>query len=68
MDGKKVWTNRMTFPRWVYLVAWIVFPAAGVISFAFLFALVSHIYIDVDMGFRGFVCNNKIWKWLSKKV
>lgn len=60
--------KKWTFPRWVHLVAWIVYLIFGPFAVVLVVFLLIHIVIDCDVRDKRFVCDNKIWNWLTKKV
>lgn len=60
--------KKWTFPRWIHLVAWIVYLISGPFSVAFVAGIVISVAIDCDVNDKRFVCDSKIWNWLTKKV
>lgn len=65
---EKVWTKRMTFPRWVYLAAWILYPLMGVVS-VFLFAFLAiAIAVDCSERTKAFIWSSRIGRWLTEKI
>ena len=66
-DYERTW-KKWIFPRWVHLVAWIVYLFFGPLSFAFVAGIAISVAIDCDTNDKRFVCDSKIWNWLTKKV
>lgn len=64
---EKKWKKWM-FPRWIHLVAWIVYLFVGPLAIIPTIVLLTHVVIDCDMNDKRFVCDSKIWNWLTKKV
>lgn len=60
--------KKWTFPRWIHLVAWIVYLISGPFSVVFVAGIVISVAIDCDVNDKRFVCDSKIWNWLTKKV
>lgn len=65
---KKVWTKRMTLPRWVYLVAWILYPLMGFSAVAPFVFLVAFIAVGCDDRAMAFICSSRIGRWLTEKI
>ena len=63
----KTW-KKWSFPRWIHLIAWIVYWIFGPLSFAFVVGIAISVAIDCDTNDKRFVCDSKIWNWLTKKV
>lgn len=60
--------KKWTFPRWVHLVAWMGYLFIGPFAIAPTIILLIHVVIDCDMNDKRFVCDSKVWNWLTKKV
>lgn len=60
--------KKWTFPRWLHLVAWIVYLFSGPFAIAWVILILINIAIDCDINDKRFVCDNKIWNWFTKRV
>lgn len=60
--------KKWTFPRWVHLIAWMVYLFVGPFVIIPTIVLLVHVAIGCDMNDKRFVCDSKIWNWLTKKV
>lgn len=60
--------KKWALPRWEHLIAWIVYLFSGPLSFAFVAGLAISVAVDCDTNNKRFVCDSKIWNWLTKKV
>lgn len=65
---EKVWTKRMTLPRWMYLAAWILYPLMGVSAVVPFVFLVVFIAVDCCFGSRAFIWDSRIGRWLTEKI
>lgn len=65
---KKVWTKKLQFPRWTYILLWLF--CIGLLPLAILAPIILAFTIAIrhSEGEWRFQCENKFVNWLTKKV
>lgn len=67
-NGKKVWNKKLQFPRWAYILLWLL--CIGLLPLAFIAPISLAITIAINHcdGDWKFQSENKFINWLTKKV
>ena len=63
-NGHKVYRNKITVPRWFFILIWTLLPFCGGIS-VFLVPMIIHFFWDYDWHFH-YDC--KLTRWLLEEI